>query len=803
MYRSIEKYLLGSKELLTVDVSISNYGEDAFEAGFYMTIPAGLNFRKIERIGDTRKIPITCTAPSIDTNNTLKCDIGNPLSSGQMADFKVIMMPSQKYGMAPSYDFYMEANSTNVEIEGTSFDNIIRKSIGIWVETDLSINGKASNEDIHYNVSEYMHIDATHEYQIGPQVVSSYEIRNGGPSTIEETEIFLLIPYETNAGDALMYLLNQPETSGNIRCEPTMYANQRNLVLNETLVRKSYLESLGAIERSSLHGSGQAGHSASGSAVGNSGTAGSTFHHYHRTTSTSVNGGKTMYTEEERRKLDAEENEESTGDASYVHRQRAGQASGTYTHQNMAGETSDNQGWSGPSSGAYVHRNITFSQGPAESSGDVSYVRKHNNHSDSINRHVSEASGTHIRNGPTVTYTTSRNRTSVQGPDGRLRVTEHSSTGNAVGAGSTAAEASQTNIHHDYPYAQNREKEGQNSDAYAGQFNGFTQNGHFNTQVSPTVNTARRRMMSQQDGEPPRPDLITGVSQMEKVAQGGRGFQTSSLDLGIYRGNVEDGLATGQRDHNYRGSGYNQNYSSHHNQYQKNHQAGGTAGMITYGRGYSSGGGAVDGGGKTASTTTTATGGTEEEYEENYSDDLEEEYYGADEEKLQNAHHSQHATASTAQQQSAHRHTIAPDQQFKHYQRLRREVLLNFNDLELDEALRCNTTRCAILRCTAGPLETDSVAWISIRTRLVATTMNTVAPNVPLNLSTMVVARVSKLPYIGSPQEKPLKRHEVVITARPIPDQKSDVVPLWVVVLSACAGVIILLLLIYVLYKVN
>lgn len=51
------------------------------------------------------------------------------------------MIPSHKVGMAPSYDFFMEANSTNIENQGSGFDNIIRKSIGIWVETDLSIEG--------------------------------------------------------------------------------------------------------------------------------------------------------------------------------------------------------------------------------------------------------------------------------------------------------------------------------------------------------------------------------------------------------------------------------------------------------------------------------------------------------------------------------------------------------------------------------------------------------------------------------------------------------------------------------------
>lgn len=72
-----------------------------------------------------------------------------------------------------------------------------------------------------------------------------------------------------------------------------------------------------------------------------------------------------------------------------------------------------------------------------------------------------------------------------------------------------------------------------------------------------------------------------------------------------------------------------------------------------------------------------------------------------------------------------------------------------------------------------------------------------------MNLSTMVVARVAQLPYIGEPQDKPIKRHEVVLTAIPIAEPKPDVVPLWVWVLSACVGVLILLLLIYLLYKVH
>lgn len=71
-----------------------------------------------------------------------------------------------------------------------------------------------------------------------------------------------------------------------------------------------------------------------------------------------------------------------------------------------------------------------------------------------------------------------------------------------------------------------------------------------------------------------------------------------------------------------------------------------------------------------------------------------------------------------------------------------------------------------------------------------------------VKLSTMAIGRITKLPYIGEPANDTLKTYEVFVTAIPDPIPKPDVVPLWIVVLAACAGALILLLLIYLLYKV-
>lgn len=72
-----------------------------------------------------------------------------------------------------------------------------------------------------------------------------------------------------------------------------------------------------------------------------------------------------------------------------------------------------------------------------------------------------------------------------------------------------------------------------------------------------------------------------------------------------------------------------------------------------------------------------------------------------------------------------------------------------------------------------------------------------------MQLSSLVAGRVTKLPHIGAPDQSAVHTHEVVTQVVPRgAGVKPDVVPLWVVVLSACAGALILMLLVYLLYKV-
>lgn len=94
---------------------------------------------------------------------------------------------------------------------------------------------------VYYNESGFTQETIKRENDIGPTVMHVYYLTNRGPATIQEAEIFLLWPSTTVGGklsfnvakmnykkmtsifsilgEDLLYLLDQPHTKGNVKCD--------------------------------------------------------------------------------------------------------------------------------------------------------------------------------------------------------------------------------------------------------------------------------------------------------------------------------------------------------------------------------------------------------------------------------------------------------------------------------------------------------------------------------------------------------------------------------------------------------
>lgn len=243
------KYILGSKDLLEIAVTVENNGEDAHQTAFYMTMPVDVNFLQIERLVRGMSHPvhtgsaIICTTRSGSPLHDIKCDIGNPLAYGEVVRFKVLLSSSPVEGMAHTLPFDMKVNSTNPENDILSADNYFSVKIPIQVDTNLSVKGESINKPVQYRSSDYLPLhNATTGREIGPQVVNIYEIHNVGVTPVKEAEVIFSWPHETVDGDSLLYLMLQPETSTNMQCERSKEANERHIYVNRTLIPRNFFE---------------------------------------------------------------------------------------------------------------------------------------------------------------------------------------------------------------------------------------------------------------------------------------------------------------------------------------------------------------------------------------------------------------------------------------------------------------------------------------------------------------------------------------------------------------------------------
>lgn len=242
VHKNVEKYLLGSPQKLELNVKIENRGEDAFESVFHLQLPPGINYVNWDSQSDSNRISIQCTAPKVSNNNTLRCDVGNPLPEGEIARFKVILQPVTFDGMKSTYELNMNVNSTNPEKHETLRNNIANINLPLWTETVIAIESQSKPQVLDLNSVDYANIDPNllkYELQYAPSVVHNYTVRNNGPSTVlNVTATVIWNALKANTSDILLYLLEQPETSKEkVQC---VSANADYLSIKDKIIHKRF-----------------------------------------------------------------------------------------------------------------------------------------------------------------------------------------------------------------------------------------------------------------------------------------------------------------------------------------------------------------------------------------------------------------------------------------------------------------------------------------------------------------------------------------------------------------------------------
>lgn len=223
MSPNIDVYTIGSNEKLVLDVTVRNYGEDAFESMFYLEMPMTINYNTINK---TRNDYPVCYQSKPDETglNLLTCDLGNPLVRNDVVKFSVVTEPARGLFNSRDFTFRATVNSTNPELDDKHReDNTHTVGIGIKVEVNLVLSGNSNPASVVYNSSQAA-MDLSRqkmtEADVGDEIYHIYQLQNKGPSTIHDIALTILWPTKTKDGKYLLYLVDEPLTSGKVRCKP-------------------------------------------------------------------------------------------------------------------------------------------------------------------------------------------------------------------------------------------------------------------------------------------------------------------------------------------------------------------------------------------------------------------------------------------------------------------------------------------------------------------------------------------------------------------------------------------------------
>ncbi|XP_075226885.1 integrin alpha-PS2-like isoform X2 [Lycorma delicatula] len=218
-------YKFGTNENINIDIQVKNHGDDGYEAILSMLVPRGLNYVDTKSYQSEKDGQVECFLQNPSNDSVFWfCNIGNPLPAGKSVHLNVEFQPVfvYEYNMEPQYTFFITVNSTNPKNNTSVLNDSDKISVAISAEADILLTGTSKQESVYCNYSLYETTNsiAIEEADIGPEVIHAYHIKNKGPADVIEAEMVFFWPsFHIESNNHLLYLLEQPRTTGPIECE--------------------------------------------------------------------------------------------------------------------------------------------------------------------------------------------------------------------------------------------------------------------------------------------------------------------------------------------------------------------------------------------------------------------------------------------------------------------------------------------------------------------------------------------------------------------------------------------------------
>ncbi|KAM7336851.1 hypothetical protein ACRRTK_002970 [Alexandromys fortis] len=197
---------LGAVKNISLNISISNLGDDAYDANVSFNVSRELFFINMWQ---KEEMGISCELLESDF---LKCSVGFPfMRSKSKYEFSVIFDTSHLSGEEAFLSFIVTAQSGNMERSEALHDNTLTLAVPLVHEVDTSITGVVSPTSFVYGES----VDASTFVQLDDQECHfqplniTLQVYNTGPSTLPGASVSISFPSRLSPGGAEMFQVQE------------------------------------------------------------------------------------------------------------------------------------------------------------------------------------------------------------------------------------------------------------------------------------------------------------------------------------------------------------------------------------------------------------------------------------------------------------------------------------------------------------------------------------------------------------------------------------------------------------------
>ncbi|XP_071812224.1 integrin alpha-8-like isoform X2 [Apostichopus japonicus] len=207
-----EKMYMGAADQVTLNVTIENRADDAFESYLYVHIPTAFQFYSFKAIRS--ELSIQCTAASVHT--TIVCNVGNPLPAETKISFSLSFSAVKVPGDEEAVLFNLNVSSLTREEPDTLYDNNYNISIPLELEINTELVGNSNIGTVIYKESDSKSLNKpiAHEKDVGREIIHKYRVENLGPADIEIGTLEVEWPIRTANGEHLLYIMEVDITNG-------------------------------------------------------------------------------------------------------------------------------------------------------------------------------------------------------------------------------------------------------------------------------------------------------------------------------------------------------------------------------------------------------------------------------------------------------------------------------------------------------------------------------------------------------------------------------------------------------------